>query len=58
MKLKDMLNHIDSNLEFELYKGERIGIFKITDKGVNQYLEEEIIIFEVRNNRLMIDLVY
>jgi hypothetical protein len=58
MKLKDILNHIDSDLEFELYKGERIGIFKITDKGVNQYLEEEIIIFEVRNNRLMIDLVY
>lgn len=58
MKLKDMLNHIDSDLEFELYKGERIGIFKITDKGVNQYLEEEIIIFEVRNNRLVIDLVY
>ena len=58
MKLKDMLNHIDSDLEFELYKGERIGIFKITDKGVNQYLEEEIIIFQVRNNRLVIDLVY
>ena len=58
MKLKDMLNHIDSDLEFELYKGERIGIFKITDKGVNQYLEEEIIIFEVRNNRLVIDLFY
>lgn len=58
MKLKNILKYIDSDLEFELYKGDRIGIFKITDKGVNQYLEEEIIIFEVRNNRLMIDLVY
>lgn len=57
MKLKNILKYIDSDLEFELYKGDRIGIFKITDKGVNQYLEEEIIIFEVRNNRLMIDLV-
>ena len=45
-------------MEFELYKGERIGVFKITDKGINQYLEENINIFEVINNRLVIDLEY
>ena len=58
MKLKDILNHIDSDLEFELYKGERIGVFKINDKGIDLYLEEEINIFEVQKNRLVIDLKY
>ena len=58
LKIKDLLNHIDSDMEFELYEGERIGVFKITDKGINQYLEENNNIFEVINNRLVIDLEY
>lgn len=58
LKIKDLLNHVDSDMEFELYKGERIGVFKITDKGINQYLEENINFFEVINNRLVIDLEY
>lgn len=58
MKLKDMLNHLDSNLEFILYKGDRVGVFKITDRGINNYLEEEITVFEIEDNRLVICLNY
>lgn len=58
MKLKDLLNHIDSDLEFVLYKGDRIGVFKITDMGINQYLEEDINVFEIENSRLIICLKY
>ena len=49
-----MLNHIDSDLEFVLYKGDRLGVFKITDKVIDQYLDEEINVFEIDNNRLVI----
>lgn len=58
MILKDMLNHLDSNLEFILYKGDRVGVFKITDRGINNYLEEEITVFEIEDNRLVICLNY
>lgn len=54
MKLEDLLEIINSKLEFELYLGDRIGIFNRDDKGLKQYLNNEINEIQVENERLII----
>ena len=56
MKLEDLLDIINSKLEFELYLGDRIGIFSTDDKGLEQYLNNEINEIQVENERLIINL--
>ena len=58
MKLEDLLEIIESGLEFELYKGARIGIFVSDDKGLKEYIENDINEIQVKNERLVICLDY
>ena len=58
MKLKDILNYIDECKEFELHKGDRIGVFQVTDIGLDEYLEYEITMLSIDNQRLIICLKY
>lgn len=58
MKLEDLLEIIEPGLEFELYKGARIGIFVSDDKGLKEYLDNDINEIQVKNERLVICLDY
>ena len=58
MKLEDLLEIIEHGLEFELYKGARIGIFVSDDKGLKEYLDNDINEIQVKNERLVICLDY
>ena len=54
MTLENLLKVIKSDLEFELYKGNRIGVFNTEDIGLEKYLDDEVNGIEVDNKRLVI----
>lgn len=54
MTLENLLKVIKPDLEFELYKGNRIGVFNSEDTGLDKYLDEEVNEIEVENKRLVI----
>ena len=54
MKLKDLLEIINNELEIELYLGDRIGVFKKGDRGLKSFLENEINELGVDGKRLIV----
>ena len=58
MKLKDLLKIIDEYQYFQLFKGDRIGIFDKNDLGIEPYLEEEVLYIQVEDEVLEIALKY
>lgn len=54
MKLEDLLDVINPKLEFELYVGDRIGIFCTEDKGLREYFNREINEILIEEKRLII----
>ena len=58
MNLEDLLKIIDSELEFELYYGDRIGAFLKNDIGLVNYKYLPIWNINIEDNRLVVSLEY
>ena len=58
MNLEDLLEIIDSELEIELYYGDRIGIFSKNDKGLENYKKNPIWNISVDYDKLVVSLEY
>ena len=58
MNLEDLLEIIDSELEFILYYGDRIGIFSKNDKGLENYKKFPIWNINVEGDKLVVSLEY
>lgn len=56
MKLNELLEIIEGDLEFVLFKGDRVGVFERDDEGLKSYSNCEINEITVENNRLTISL--
>lgn len=58
MKCKDFMNIIQEETEFELFKGDRIGVFLVSDIGIEKYYEDRVICIYTNKDRLVICLEY
>lgn len=58
MTLEDLLEIIDSELEFILFYGDRIGIFSKNDKGIEAYKKHEIWNIGIEDDKLVVSLDY
>ena len=58
MKLEELLEIVDTEIEFELYKGDRIGIFCKKDKGLEEYYQSFVWNINVEDGKMVIGLSY
>lgn len=58
MKLEDLMDVIDESQEIELYKGDRIGVFKKDDTGLESYLDYRVDEISVSDKRLRVYITY
>ena len=56
MRLEDLLDIINTTLEFELYDDERVGVFCIEDSGIREYKNREVYCIDIKDNKLIIKL--
>ena len=57
MQLEELIEILDTSLEFELYAdGDRVGIFSVDDKGLKEYFHKEICELTIEHNRISINL--
>ena len=54
IKLKNLLELIDDDQEFELYLANRIGIFIKSDIALDNYLDNEVNGIEIEKDRIVI----
>lgn len=54
IKLEKLLDLIEDEQEFELYKGNRIGVFIKNDIALDNYLDDEVNGIEVGKDRFII----
>lgn len=58
MKLEELLEIVDTEIEFELYKVDRIGIFCKKDKGLEEHYQSSVWNINVEDGKMVISLSY